>query len=289
MQPYRTAGLRCPNCPEMPLREYQERLICDECQGMLIDDDDLAKACSDLVNKDIKLEFGAPVATTKICPTCERSLEQVEVTFAPVRAKAEVLRCDRDGLWFKGGLLAATFALLGRKVHGIIGYPQFQSVPRATGIESGSSVRAPATAGLRISEWHNRPRRRAKTLTPINAYGDQRLACPVCGTTELTFFGDRYACAQCTGTFVQNAAFEAMAMDIAKAFFQLPAPTGTVGPRGCPVCVEPMVVEQLEGVAIDRCSAHGIWFDANELTVALEHASGQFEHGWRAWLKRVFA
>ena len=129
---------------------------------------------------------------------------------------------------------------------------------------------------------------RHKPLTPINAYADRTLACPVCTTTELAFFGDRYACAQCTGTFVQNAAFEAMAMDIANHFFELPPATGEPGPRACPVCSTPMLVETLDAVPIDRCGAHGIWFDGNELTVALERASGQFQHGWRAWLRRVF-
>jgi len=212
-----------------------------------------------------------------------------DVAFRPLSAKADVLRCDRDGLWFSGGLLAGVFALLGRKARGVIGYPQFQD-PIAMGLDGLPVVRhGSATSGLRISEWRTRPRRREPTLTPINAYRDQRLPCPACTTTELAFYGDRYACKQCSGTFVQNAAFEAMAMDVAKDLFQLPPVAGEPGPRACPVCSQPMAVDKLEQVDIDRCAAHGIWFDANELTVALERASGQFEHGIRAWLKRVFA
>jgi hypothetical protein len=96
-------------------------------------------------------------------------------------------------------------------------------------------------------------------------------------------------CAQCAGTFVQNAAFEAMAQDISNDYFELPAPTGEPGPRACPVCAQAMVVDAVEKVAIDRCAAHGIWFDANELSVALERASGQFDRGIRGWLRRIFA
>jgi len=273
----------------MPLREFQGRLICDECQGMLTDDDDLAKACGDLVSKDITLAFADGKPTTHICPKCERPLARCDVAFRPLAAKADVLRCDRDGVWLERGLLAGVFALLGRKARGVIGYPQFQE-PITTGLDGlPTSRHGSASAGLRISEWRTRPRRRAQTLTPINAYGDQRLACPACMTSELKFYGDRYACVQCSGTFVQNAAFEAMAMDIAKQYFELPPPAGEPGPRACPVCSQAMLVDALDKVPIDRCAAHGIWFDANELTVALERTSGQFEHGIRAWLKRVFA
>lgn len=288
MEPYRSAGLLCPTCADMPLREFQHRLICDQCQGMLIEEHDLATACSDLVNKDITLAFDDEQSTTYACPTCQRAMTSCHVKFDPIRAKADVHRCDRHGVWFAGGMLAGMFALLGRKAHGVIGYPQYANVPRATGLDGLPIERGPATSGLRIGEWRNRRRRRDKTLTPINAYREHRLACPVCTTTELRFYGDRYACEQCDGTFVQNAAFVAMAMDISKDYFELPPAAGEPGPRACPVCMHPMHVEDVEQVPIDRCAMHGIWFDANELAVALERASGQFEHGWRAWLARLF-
>ncbi|HEY5922021.1 MAG TPA: zf-TFIIB domain-containing protein [Kofleriaceae bacterium] len=285
MEPYRTTGWRCPQCPEMPLREFQARLICDECQGMLIEEDDLVAACSDLVSEALTIAFSDVARTASACPHCERPLDSCVVTFAPIHVTADVLRCDRHGLWFKGGVLAAVFALLGRKKTGLIGYPQY-SDPISIVLEGRHR---PATSGLRIGEWRTRPRRREPTLTPINAYRDQPLPCPVCKTTELKFYGDRYACAQCTGTFVQNAAFEAMAMDISHELFQLPPPAGSPGARACPVCTEAMLADQLDGVELDRCAAHGIWFDANELSAALARASGQFDTGWRAWLRRVFS
>ena len=289
MEPYRTAGLRCPQCPEMSLREFHERLICDECEGMLIEEADLVAACSDLVSEGLTISFSDVARTTSACPQCERPLDSCVVAFAPIRVTADVLRCDRHGLWFKRGVLAAVFALLGRKKTGIVGYPHYAG-PSTIGLDGlPVSRHGPATGGLRISEWRTRPRRREPTLTPINAYRDQPLPCPICKTTELRFYGDRYACSQCAGMFVQNAAFEAMAMDISQELFQLPPPAGTAGSRACPVCAEAMLVDKLDGVELDRCATHGIWFDASELSVALERASGQFETGWRAWLKRVFA
>jgi Zn-finger nucleic acid-binding protein len=290
MEPYRSAGYRCPTCPEAseaPLREFHDRFVCDECDGMLIGEPDFVAACSDLAGADLALTFDKEEATTRACPRCERALTSARLTVAPTKARAEVLRCPRDGIWIARDALTATFATVSRSSPGVGGpYWEIRGPSGVDGrpVPTGRS----ATSGLRISEWGNRPRRRQPTASPINLYADQRLACPACTTTELRFFGDRYACAQCTGTFVQNAALEAMIMDVSKEAFDLPLPTGIAGPRGCPVCTSPMLVEELEHVPIDRCGEHGVWFDPGELTVALERASGEFEpHGLRAWLHRV--
>jgi Zn-finger nucleic acid-binding protein len=40
----------------------------------------------------------------------------------------------------------------------------------------------------------------------------------------------------------------------------------------CPVCSEPMAACFLEGVPVDRCDAHGVWFDVDELDRALKAA-----------------
>lgn len=288
MDPYRASGFRCPTCPGAPLREFKNRLCCDECHGILIDDDDYIASCADLCNADLHLAFSDEHATTTPCPRCERAMTQTRVTLTPVKVAADVLRCERDGFWFKDGLLAGVFAHIGRRVRGVKG-PYYGMVgPR--GLDGlPISSHGSATAGLAISQWRHRPRRRGETASPINLYRDQRLPCPRCKGSDLKFFGDRYACDKCGGTFVQNAALESMIMDVSKQPFDMPAPVGAAGPRACPVCKTAMVSEDLEKVPIDRCSDHGVWFDPNELTVALERASGQFEpHGLRAWLKQLF-
>jgi hypothetical protein len=289
MEPYRSAGFRCPTCPEAPLREFGERLVCDECNGMLIEEADFVAACSDLGGADFHLAFDHEKPTTKSCPRCERTLTESRVTIAPLkRVHADILRCARHGLWVGRDALTGMFARVSRSAPGVNGpYWELRGPSGLDGrpVSTGRS----ATAGLRIGEWSNRPRRRQPTASPINLYADHRLACPTCKESELRFFGDRYGCATCQGTFVQNAALESMIMDVSKEAFDLPLPTGTEGPRACPVCTAPMIVEELERVPIDRCGEHGVWFDPTELLIALERASGQFEpHGIRAWLGRLF-
>jgi Zn-finger nucleic acid-binding protein len=289
MDPFRTAGFRCPSCEGgPPLREYQSRLCCDECRGMLIDEQDFVASCADLYVGELVLHTEDEKPTDRFCPRCERTLARSKLTLMPVEIELDVMRCTADGLWLSGVQLSRTFAVIARKGggHGGSRYWETGGPPGLDGI----SRRRAATDGLRISDWSNRPRRRRPTASPINLYSEQQLLCPICTSSELRFFGDRYACAQCSGTFVQNGALEGMVMDISKTAFDLPPPSGAAGMRACPVCHGAMIVEELEGVPIDRCAEHGVWFDPNELTVALERASGQFEpHGLRAWMRRLFS
>jgi len=296
MEPYRSAGFRCPTCPESPLREFQNRLICDECQGLLLGKDDYLASCADMCpGKELSLEVnnvkpatsktGAPVN----CPRCERQLATCDVTVKPLKVRIELLACSRDGLWFPGGQLSGAFALVSRKGGGYPKGPYYGQSDRVGLDGIPMSRHGSAAGGLAISDWNNRPRKRAKTASPINLFSDKRLACPACTTTELRFFGDRYQCEQCAGTFVQNEAFESMVMDISKDAWTMPPATGSSGTRACPVCTTAMLVEDLERVQIDRCVQHGLWFDPPELTVALENASHQFDpRGIRAWLKKLF-
>ena len=64
-----------------------------------------------------------------------------------------------------------------------------------------------------------------------------------------------------------------------------PAAGTVIGKRECPVCALAMSVEASDGVTIDRCADHGIWFDGGELAAVLEHAG---MHSLRGWLKRLF-
>jgi hypothetical protein len=88
--------------------------------------------------------------------------------------------------------------------------------------------------------------------------------------------------------FVENAAFEAMVVEMCHKPWTLAPPSGAVGTRACPACTKPMLVERLGDVAeIDRCVAHGIWFDETELGEALATTSPP-EGGMVSWLKNVF-
>lgn len=297
--PYRHGSWHaCPSCAAT-LREFQSRLICDHCGGIWIGAADLASAIADqraeappeLVARDAK-------PTQTVCPCCPDPLEDVRLDVkytdgTTKRLKQPFLRCARDGLWCKPDVLAGVLAVIGTRGFGG-GSRSYASLPEVQpvgldGLPTGGSARS-ASDGLAISAWRTRRRQRTKTLSPVNAYADRTLGCPACPGRELRFLGDRYACEQCAGIFVENAAVAALVNEISPAYWELPAPSGKPGPRACPVCRELLVVEELETVAIDRCGAHGVWFDPAELATMLEHASRNVhEGGLRRWLARLFA
>jgi len=275
---YRTSALICPECAS-PMREFHKRLVCDGCQGMLLELDDFRSACADLVG-DVKLELfdrePSKAERKPICPRCGGELGVCRVKVNGKKLKGRFSVCDRDGLWFARSILPDTFARITRTMIGYIG-----------GTHSAASVGTDAAAGLTIAGWRNRPRHRAKTLSPVNAHADQTLPCPACRTRELVFMGDRYGCDGCHGLFVENAALVAMVEDMTTATWELPPPTGAPGARSCPICAQPLADERLEGEPIDRCPAHGVWFDPNELGGVLHHA-GAPPTGLIGWLRRLF-
>lgn len=102
------------------------------------------------------------------------------------------------------------------------------------------------------------------------------------------FQGDRWTCATCLGAFIQEPALTGLVAEMIDGPWELPPPVGSVGPRACPVCTQPMTIETTESVTLDRCAGHGLWFDAGELATTLEHAGGLHDGGVRAWVKKLF-
>jgi hypothetical protein len=135
-----------------------------------------------------------------------------------------------------------------------------------------------------------------------SALGDLAIVCPTCratsdgemtgpfrdGRVPLDLEVNLWPCEHCDGVFVENAAFEAMVTEISNAAYALPSPWGTPGGRSCPACERPMLVELIGTTTVDRCVAHGIWFDQGELAEALEHCAPPPEEGVIGWLKRLF-
>jgi Zn-finger nucleic acid-binding protein len=95
--------------------------------------------------------------------------------------------------------------------------------------------------------------------------------CPRCGT-PLRRLRAASTCHGCHGRFLEEAQILEMASDMqvpAVPLAFLPLSPRSDSPLHCPTCDKPMEPVRLASVLIDRCPAHGIWFDPDELSEAL--------------------
>ena len=96
---------------------------------------------------------------------------------------------------------------------------------------------------------------------------DEFPICPDCGVA-LEPYGTRLGCDRCGGTLVTEVELVEMmhALDGETTSRTLAWPT-TRHPsrRKCPRCAAMMSGARMEGVAVERCDLHGIWFDHGEL------------------------
>jgi Zn-finger nucleic acid-binding protein len=126
--------------------------------------------------------------------------------------------------------------------------------------------------------------------------------CPRCGT-PLRRTRNASTCHGCHGRFLEEQVILEMASDMqvpATPLAFLPLSPRTDSPLHCPVCDKPMEPVRLATVLLDRCPAHGIWFDPEELSDALllfarSESIAQLEeqaraHGYRpSWLSLELA
>ena len=307
---YRTSGFVCPTCPNSALREFQTRLVCDECNGMLITADDLVASVQELDGSSDGLEVLHEQPAKAACPRCHGPMSSCGLRLGTLGIPGTFLHCAHDGIWFPRDAMTAVFARVSRRggfrglgassgsgggVRGPAssGTAMVGNMPSGhggmsaamAGIASAFGGGSPASSGLAISNWgHNRPR--VHTLF-VSAHKDRTLACPSCKSAVLAYQGDRWACTSCAGSYVENAALSAMIVEMAQEPWDMPAVSGKSGERACPICATPMVVEPLETVTIDRCADHGVWFDDTELQAALHHASAE-PTGLGGWIKQLF-
>lgn len=90
--------------------------------------------------------------------------------------------------------------------------------------------------------------------------------CITCATPMTT---SRCACG---GAWLSEAKLVEMAQDMKGSLVVLPwSPRDSEG-RACPVCATTMLAVSLLDVNLDRCTAHGVWFDTNELAAVLQRA-----------------
>ncbi len=105
-------------------------------------------------------------------------------------------------------------------------------------------------------------------------FRDDTSACPRCQRALSPQPGGptRLWCEHCRGVLVPTAEAEQLISELGRAPFSLPA--GQPGDRQCPRCVAKLARFTLFGVELDRCIAHGVWFDAKEFVHVLEASTG---------------
>jgi len=278
---YRTAGHRCPSCPgDVPLREYGDRLVCDTCDGILLSVEDFA---SQVPTGEVRVvdDGGA----TRECPRCQRPMRGCVLVVGGRHLDHPLVRCARDGIWFGDGSLMAVYEAIGS---GSMKQPGAGRGDGGFGHMYGGSTRAPL-----LQRHRKLPPREHTAPVPPSALRDRRLACadPGCEAGALRFEVSRWVCGDCDGLFVENAALEALVGEMAGQPWALPPIEGAPGRRRCPACAEPLTVQDIEGVTVDRCAAHGVWFDPTELEAALQHAASvepSAVEGLGSWLRRLF-
>jgi len=112
---------------------------------------------------------------------------------------------------------------------------------------------------------------------------DEFATCPRC-QAALDPRGDRWICSQCTGLLLPEPALSQMIAEMIGSTVSALGWRGKVAepqplvltPREatehltCPRCTTQMEATNLYGIEVDRCPAHGLWFDRDELEKALQ-------------------
>jgi ribosomal protein S27AE len=105
----------------------------------------------------------------------------------------------------------------------------------------------------------------------VTTFRDDAPACAACGTV-LAHVQTRLVCEACRGTLVATDELADMLNELS------PADAGPLDGRlvpaaapirACPRCGEAMTSHALYGTAVQRCAAHGAWFDGGGLERAL--------------------
>jgi hypothetical protein len=276
---YRDAALPCPRC-ERPLYEYDDQLVCDACQGTLLPIDRLAASLTELDGQREPIVVREPVAERVKCPRCPSTMSWVSLQRGSHMLPGRFLHCAVHGAWVPRESIVSAYARTSRIERG-------KSAPMdQRGSAAFRAVRDAFQVSTPMIGQYELPRPIIHQMF-VSAFRGHRLTCPTCAGAALEFAGDRWTCATCAGTFVEDAALVAMISDILHAAWEMPPTAGSPGARKCPVCADAMTVETFESVAVDRCSKHGQWFDAEELGKALLHAGDPPRH-MAGWLKRLF-
>lgn len=266
--PYRAHAHRCASCDVAPMRELGNRLICDTCGAAQVDPADLA---DEIGLREVKFRDGDRI--DRPCPRCAERLVSCQITVGETQLPHVLARCRAHGLWLDAGMLD-TILVDGIRAAREVGHRD-RSVPDVHGGTRGAAGPRRGMPYVVQKWWEKRPRKPAAPFR--SAFAGRTLGCPRCTDQRLALDGHRWACARCGGTFVETAALEDMVAEMVQRPWRLPAPSGPPGSLGCPVCGT-----QLLGG--ERCTEHGLWFDAGGLERLLQDAAAPRP----SWLRRLF-
>jgi ribosomal protein S27AE len=272
--PYRVPSAPCPVCANAQLVRVDDRLSCDECGGVLLEDDAFAAAMRQPGDAAAALSIERTGSSHARCPQCHEAMATTVLVLGGTRLAGSFLRCTAHGIWAQYGV-----TLRGHG-HGAASGPAgvagaIANMPSGHGGMSAAmasiagafeSRGAGSGTGLAISQ-HGDARPIARTPY-ISAHKGETLACPVCAVA-MAYAGERWACATCAGAFVENDALIAMVTEMTRAPWQLAPLAGTAGTRPCPICPERLVRDMLGGVAVERCGEHGVFFEKDQLARVL--------------------
>lgn len=133
---------------------------------------------------------------------------------------------------------------------------------------------------------------------------DTFATCPVCDIA-LQPQGARFVCDRCGGVLVgESELLELMRELDANRALEWPASAPPTN-RRCPRCAAMMTGVRMEGVRVERCVAHGVWFDCGELAMVLapdadaeefareyerrQRAADRFEYGdWGLLIRDIY-
>jgi hypothetical protein len=121
MDPYRDAELVCPACMR-PLREFQRRLVCDACNGIMVSLADLAAAIEDLTSVAPTFEWEHEHESKRRCPRCSIGMIAGRITLHieddTEHPRPELDHCATHGVWFDHEKLAKVLEKVAGKGHG---------------------------------------------------------------------------------------------------------------------------------------------------------------------------
>jgi hypothetical protein len=116
--PYRGAErLTCPACAAI-LRDFNGRLCCDACSGILLPLTDLVAAIEEHSGVEPIVHFVNDKPAERVCPRCSHVMTacrlHVVVAEHATDVKPNIDRCDAHGVWFDPEELSKVFEALRR-------------------------------------------------------------------------------------------------------------------------------------------------------------------------------